>query len=225
MLALFPVILADVSHFTHTLEFQKWLDQLVALPSTDTAENLFADTPAGRIRLANLVEYFRLVEQQSPTCVLIGEAPGYQGTRRTGIPFVSEFILEGGMPEVSLFGASGALQRVYTDERTYKEPTATIMWRTISRYDHLPLLWSAYPLHPHMSGNLQSNRTPTKNEVAAVRPLLLSFLEMIQVDIVLSLGNTAKSSLDELGIVSQKIRHPSHGGGPLFREQLDRILM
>lgn len=211
--------------FTHTSEFQKWLDQLASLPTTTTAENLFADTPEGRIRLSNLKEYFRRIERLSPPCVLIGEAPGYQGTRRTGVPFASEFILDGGMPEVTLFHAKDGFRRVFVDGRTYKEPTATIMWRTISRYDTPPLLWSAYPLHPHKPGNRKSNRTPSKTEVAEVGYLLRVFLEIIDADIVLSLGNTAKTSLDELGIVSQKIRHPSHGGGPLFREQLDHILM
>lgn len=211
--------------FTHTPEFQEWINQLVALPTTATAENLFADNDLGRARLANLKEYFRCIERLSPSCVLIGEAPGYQGTRRTGIPFVSEFILNGGMPEVSLFDQQDGFCRVFADDKVYKEPTATIMWRTISRYDTPPLLWSAFPLHPHKAGVLESNRTPLKSEVAELGDFLRSFLEIIDAKTVLSLGNTAKICLDELGIASQKIRHPSHGGGPLFREQLDCILM
>lgn len=207
--------------FTETVEFNDWLNQLAAMPSTPIAENLYADDKYGKVRLANLKEYFGRMAHLSPKMILIGEAPGYQGTRRTGVPFASEHIITGGMPEVDFFKGSG-FASAYS-ERLYKEPTSTIMWRTISRYSDLPLLWAVYPLHPHQPGDFQSNRTPTRAEVAGVKDHLVRLLEIIGIETVLALGNTAKATLDDLGIPSQKLRHPARGGGPTFARQLDEI--
>jgi len=193
------------------------------MTSTPTTENLYADDPVGRVRLGNLKEYFRRMALLSPDIILIGEAPGYQGTRRTGVPFGSEHIITGGMPEVVFFQDTNGFERAF-DDRVYKEPTSTIMWRKISKYKHLPLLWAVYPLHPHEAGNTESNRTPTRSEVAATKDHLQKLLHILQPKTVLSLGNTAKVTLDNLGITTQKIRHPARGGGPVFERQLDEFM-
>jgi hypothetical protein len=209
--------------FTDTIKFEEWLEELAAIPSTPVAENLYAPDTDGRIRLANLREYFRRMALMSPKVILVGEAPGYQGTRRTGVPFGSEFAIAGGMPEVSFFSGTNGFKLVYND-RIHKEPTSTIVWRTISKYNATPLLWAAYPLHPHKPGNVESNRTPTRSEVASTKDHLVKLLELTGVKTVLALGNIAKTTLDELSIPSQKIRHPSHGGGPVFKRQLDEFM-
>lgn len=210
--------------FTEDPKFKAWLDELASMPSTPIAENLYADDPAGRIRFANLKEYFRRIALLSPDIILIGEAPGYQGTRRTGVPFGSEHIITGGMPEVGFFENTLGFRQAYDGGRIYKEPTSTIMWRKISRYDKLPLLWAVYPLHPHIASNTESNRTPTHSEVTAMKDHLLKLLHITQPRTVLALGNTAKATLDDLGIATQKLRHPARGGGPVFERQLDEIM-
>jgi uracil-DNA glycosylase len=210
--------------YTQSPQFQTWLDELAAMTSTYKSENLYAADSHGIIRMANLKEYFNRIARLSPKLILIGEAPGYQGTRRTGVPFASEHIIDGGMPEVDFFSDHTGFSRVY-DERTYKEPTSTIMWRTISKYPELPLLWAVYPLHPHQEGNLQSNRTPTRSEVEGAKSHLIKLLEITGITSVLSLGNTAKVTLDDLGIPSIKLRHPARGGGPTFARQLNEFIL
>jgi len=160
----------------------------------------------------------------APDVMLIGEAPGYQGTRRTGVPFGSEHIITGGMPEVHFFKDTDGFERAYTSDRIYKEPTSTIMWRKISKYEKLPLLWAVYPLHPHQLGNTESNRTPSRSEVTAMKGHLQKLLHIVQPKTVLALGNTAKTTLDDLGIDTQKLRHPARGGGPIFEQQLDEFI-
>jgi uracil-DNA glycosylase len=209
--------------FTDTPKFEAWLDELASMPSTPVSENLYGSDVHGQIRLSNLREYFGRMALMSPKIILVGEAPGYQGTRRTGVPFGSEFAVTGGLTEVSFFNDTNTFRRVY-DDRVYKEPTSTIMWRTISKYDTLPILWAAYPLHPHKPGNVESNRTPTRSEVASTRAHLLKLLELTNIETTLALGNIAKATLDELGIASQKIRHPAHGGGPTFTRQLHEFM-
>lgn len=195
------------------------------MPGSAVAENLYElDTPEGVLRRANLEEYFRRVFARGPQMVIVGEAPGYQGTRRTGVPFASEHHLSG-ESEVDFFHDATGFTRVYNGARLYKEPTSTIMWRTINRYEQLPLLWAVSPLHPHQPGNLESNRTPTSSEAQAGREQLVELLGILQIETVVALGNVAKITLDSLGISSQKVRHPSRGGATLFAEQLDTLMI
>lgn len=208
---------------TETKEFRDWLAELVSMPSTPIAENLYTNDVCGRIRLANLKEYFRRMALLSPDLILIGEAPGYRGTRRTGVPFGSEHIVAGATPEVHFFRDSQGFERAY-NEKLHKEPTSTTMWRVINKYERLPLLWAVYPLHPHQPGNTESNRTPTHKEVEMTKQHLLKLLRITGIKTILALGNTAKRTLDELGIPAQKIRHPARGGGPLFQQQLDEFI-
>ena len=206
--------------FNETPEFTSWLHELTEMPSTAISENLYGNDPQGIIRVANLKEYSKRIAAISPDIILIGEAPGYQGTRRTGVPFASEHIITGGMPEVSFFKDTRGFTRAYND-RLYKEPSSTIMWRKISKYSKPPLLWAVYPLHPHQPGDTESNRTPTRKEVVTLKGHLQQLIDIVQPKTVLALGNTAKATLDELGIETQKIRHPARGGGPIFERQLD----
>lgn len=189
------------------------------MPSTPLAENLYDNSPIGLIRRANLKRYFEKMAQFKPSVLLIGEAPGYQGTRRTGVPFASEHIISGMMPNVPFFEEGSSFQRAF-DDRLYKEPTSTIMWRTITQYDKLPLLWAVFPLHPHQPDNFNTNRTPTRVEVVSAKNHLTKFIELTEVETVLALGNTAKATLDDLGVITQKLRHPARGGGPTFAKQL-----
>lgn len=203
----------------------QFLDKFADLPPMSNAENLYQlSTPEGKIRRKNVELYLHLMAAQRPRVVIIGEAPGYQGSRRTGVPFASEFMLDGGLPDVPFFAGNRGFRRVFRDTRTYREPTSTIMWRTISRCSTLPVLWAAFPLHPHQPGSTESNRTPTQSEVRALAPLLNEFLALFAVEQVLALGNTAHTALKHLGMDVPKLRHPAHGGATIFAGQLYEIL-
>lgn len=203
---------------------RQWLDDLSSMPSSASAENLYRlDTPEGWIRRANLEEYFRRMLLNKPQVMIIGEAPGYQGTRRTGVPFGSEYHISGAS-EVAFFDGQSGFERPFDDPRIRKEPTSTVMWRTINQCQELPLLWAVYPLHPHQLGNVESNRTPTRSEVQSCKPNLVELIDMLQIETVIALGNVAKTTLDELGIDAIKVRHPSRGGASIFAQQLYEIL-
>lgn len=207
------------------VRFERWLDYLSRMPDSAVAENLYRlDTPEGVLRRANLEEYFRRVFARGPRVVIVGEAPGYQGTRRTGVPFASEYHLSG-ESEIDFFRDTTGFTRVYNGARLSKEPTSTIMWRTINHYEQLPLLWAVSPLHPHQSGSLESNRTPTPSEARAGREQLVELLNIVHIETVVALGNVAKTTLDSIGVSAQKVRHPSRGGATLFAEQLDTIMV
>jgi uracil-DNA glycosylase len=144
--------------------------------------NQYAASPLRRDRLA---EY--LTARADATWVLVGEAPGYRGTRVSGIPFTSERQLTGRGPA---------------------EASATIVHRVLAELgiEDDVLLWNVVPTHP---GTASSNRAPTRTEVAHSR----RFLEqVVRGRRVLAVGRLAAAVLD-----APYVRHPSHGGATAFR--------
>lgn len=169
-------------------------------------------TVYGQIRLANLRRYFEQLLERGSATLMLGEAPGYQGCRRTGIGFTSEPQLIGGIPELGMLGEARGyrLSGEFADLR--KEPSATIVWAELARLDFVPLIWAAFPFHPHKPGEPNSNRTPKRSEIDFGRPILLELIEAFQIERVLAIGRIAHESLVEAGIEAPRIRHPAQGG-------------
>jgi len=96
-------------------------------------------------RGAALTEY--LVSRWAASVVLVGEAPGRNGARWTGVPFTSSHLLTG----------SGA-----------KEPTATVVHRVVAELGWASdvLFWNASVLFP------PGNRDPRRAELDACAPVL-----------------------------------------------------
>ncbi len=153
----------------------------------------------------------------APRLLLIGEAPGYQGTRITGCPFTSEaLLLEDGVPRI------GKLSDRLTSRRLpWREPSSTIVWRALREEGlaDLTILWGAYPWHPYGASPL-SNRAPTETEKAMGSVLLRKLLSALPDVTVVAVGNIAADSLRKLGVEAEKIRHPSNGGATAFRSGL-----
>jgi|GEM_PF-4935446 hypothetical protein len=81
-----------------------------------------------------------------PTLILVGEAPGYQGCRYSGIAFTSErLLIEGVIPRIPALP-----QRLSTRRLPFSEPSATIVWKTLFRLGiaERTILWNALQLHP-----------------------------------------------------------------------------
>lgn len=203
----------------------RYVDLFSGLPPQPNVENLYdRSTVEGSVRAANLELYLNLMLKAQPRVLLIGEAPGYQGTRRTGVPFASECMIDGLQADAPFFAGKPGFRRAYPDTRPYREPTSTIMWRTISQLERLPLLWASFPHHPHRPDTVESNRAPSSQELLASRPLLDEFLHLFPVEQVVAVGNVAEDTLRLLGVEAVKVRHPSRGGASLFAEQLFALL-
>jgi uracil-DNA glycosylase len=154
--------------------------------------------------------------------LLLGEAPGYQGCHVSGIPFTSErLILAGAIPRLPAEG------RLSTRERPWSEPSATTVWGTLHELGIAGevMLWNAYPWHPHRPGELQSNRTPTREEREQGLPVLRALLAALGPELrIFAVGRTAEASLADAGVASEALRHPSMGGAAQFRAQLRAAL-
>ena len=131
-----------------------------------------------------------LDERAGAPILLVAEAPGYRGTRVSGIPLTSERQLTGDGPA---------------------EATATIVHRVLAELglsDDV-LLWNVVPTHP---GDARSNRAPTRGEVEAGLPFVRALARGRR---VVAVGRVAQRALG-----GTYVRHPSHGGAAAFRAAL-----
>ena len=161
------------------------------------------------------------LECPDPRIVLIGEAPGYQGCRYSGIAFTSErLLLEGSIPRI----ADMQGKRITTRAKPWSEPSATIVWKALYEQGlaEQAVLFNAVPWHPEGSNGPHSNRTPNAAEKEKGVKFLLMFLQLFKGVPVAALGNTASENLRALNISHEKLRHPANGGATLFREGLKK---
>lgn len=150
-----------------------------------------------------------------PTLILVGEAPGYQGCRYSGIAFTSErLLIEGAIPRIPALS-----NRLSTRRLPFSEPSATIVWRTLIRLGiaERTILWNALQLHPHRIGEPWSNRTPTAREIDLGAPALHLLTTSFPAARIVAVGWKSESLLMAMGITpAATVRHPANGGATLF---------
>jgi hypothetical protein len=154
--------------------------------------------------------------------VLIGEAPGYQGCRISGIPFTSErLIMAGLIPRLS-----GHDARLSTRARPWSEPSATIVWSTLHELGiaHTTVLWNAFPWHPYRQGGPYSNRPPTRAECQLGLSIVEALLAVVPRARLFAVGRYAERVLREIGREAVVLRHPAQGGAGKFRRTLQAAL-
>jgi uracil-DNA glycosylase len=198
------------------------IEDLAALPAPPDAVNPYAaDGPPGNaVRRANLRLALGLALARGPDLLLVGEAPGYNGARRTGVPFTSERLLLAGVAPLGQYGAGRGFAIATDDGRVSAEPTATIAYRELAAHGLFAVGWNAYPLHPHRPGDDQSNRPPRAAEVALGQPLLARVRALFPGAPIVAMGNTAARALAALGLPHTKLRHPAQGGATQFAQGL-----
>ena len=202
-----------------------FLARLAITPAPPNSVNPWSDdTPYGAIRRSNLRLFFAQLLERGVDTLMLGEAPGYLGCRRSGIGFTSEPQLLGGIPALGLFGEERGYQRSGEFPELRKEQSATIVWGELARLDFVPLIWSAFPFHPHKPGVPTSNRTPKRSEIDFGRPFFLELIEAFQIERVFAVGNIGHASLAAAGIDAPKIRHPAQGGKNDFVAGLEWVV-
>jgi hypothetical protein len=78
------------------------------------------------------------------------------------------------------------------------------------------LLWNVVPTHPHRPGRPDTNRRPTRDEVASAS----RWLERVaRGRLVIAVGRLAEQATG-----APYVRHPSHGGAEAFCAGLARLI-
>ena len=202
-----------------------FVERLATTPAGANSVNQFDfSRPGNAVRRRNLALYLEQLADHRATTLLVGEAPGYRGMRITGVPFTNAAILQQGIPHFGLFGSANGYELPDDLPTVAAEPTATVMWRTLVELDFLPVLWSAFPLHPHQRGNPLSNRTPSATEAAEWSWSWRALAELFEITSVVAVGNVAHDSMVRTGLSIPKVRHPAHGGKEKFARGLRDLL-
>lgn len=154
--------------------------------------NFYRDGERAPLLRERLERY--LDERAGAHVLLVAEAPGYRGTRVSGIPLTSERQLTGTGPA---------------------EATATIVHRVLAELGATDavLLWNVVPTHP---GDARTNRAPTRAEVAHGIDFVRALAPGRQ---VVPIGRIAHAALG-----GRYVRHPSHGGAAAFAGALRALL-
>lgn len=201
--------------------FSEFLARLAAVPPLPHVLNPYQEcVDAAAICQSNLQRYLHKMIALQPQALLVGEALGYRGGRLTGVPFTSPHLLK----THPFFGEAKGFRRPYKWPHIQKEATATMVWETLSNLPYLPLLWNAFPFHPHRTGNPQSNRPPTKSEMAWGRPFLQKLGVLFPIHTIIAVGRKADLALTEWQLPHHTIRHPSHGGKQDFVAGINALL-
>ncbi|MBD3349927.1 MAG: hypothetical protein GF364_00395 [Candidatus Lokiarchaeota archaeon] len=194
---------------------ERFVNKLRNRDSNSLVYNFYKD----KGKIDNLNAYLHFMKKQRPTILLVGEAPGYKGCRKTGIPFTSGNIL--------------ALHRLYQPIRTKltynkkdKEMTATIVYSVIDeRIFKRCVFWNSFPFHPHEKDKHKTNRPPTSDEIKEGRSYLNLLDNIFQFEIYAGIGKSGIKCLDMVGCENSfYIRHPSHGGKREFTKGLLKLI-
>ena len=178
----------------------------------------FYNAKRTNLQRSNLQKYLGYMYEKGTNVLLVGEAPGYNGCRLTGVPFTSEYIIREGVLKGKLFGVENGYKASLN--KVKKEQSATAMWSVLEEMEVLPLLWNAFPFHPYKKENIYSNRKPTAKELEIGKNYLFELIELFDIKMVIAVGNVADHVLNKMGIEHTKVRHPSYGGKKDFKEQL-----
>lgn len=194
-----------------------WIADLAQLPDNARTYN-----PYRRAHLrANLQLYLEWLAPRYNGILIVGEAAGYNGCRHSGIPFTSAPQIRDGVH--ALFRELGPRLTLHEEA---SERSAAIVWGLIAAYRRLPVLWNAFPCHPHKPGMPASNRGPTPAELAAGAPYMHRLAQLLQPRHIVGLGRHAQRSAEALFPDREitYIRHPSMGGKPAFIAGLTPLL-
>ena len=104
-----------ITHFVDSLSVRK---------GSDSVTNPYLDGD----KAYNLELYLRSIVKQ-PHVLFIGEAPGYHGCAKTGIPFTSHVQLQYGVHPI----IDAMLPRIKVCNDNDSESTATCFWKTMKK--------------------------------------------------------------------------------------------
>jgi uracil-DNA glycosylase len=197
-------------------KIKKFVERLANTPEPEYARNVWNySKPENEIRRKNLIGYFEQMAKLKPEVIIIGEAPGYRGCGRVGMPFSSEKLILS-----HPFFENKKIFAIENGDAPITEASASIVWKTFDKLNFYPLMWATYPFHPHKPNAPLTNRAPRPEEVLLGKQFLREIMDIYNIKQVIAVGRVAEKSLAEMDIEAIPIRHPSHGGATMFAKGL-----
>lgn len=175
-----------------------------------------ADAP--RVRTENLRLVLEAAMSKGVDSIWIARDLGYRGGRRTGLALTDEAHL---LAHAELYG-SLPLARA-TRGPIVTERTAKVIWQILSGVGRPVFLWNVFPLHPHGAAGPMSNRCHNRSERQASRHFLEWLIAELRPKTLIAIGRDAETTLVDLGIHAERVRHPSYGGQREFINRMNEL--
>ncbi len=168
------------------------------------------------VRRENFRSYLSSYKKM-PRLFLLAEAPGPWGCRFSGVPLVSESLLED--PDFPIHGRATSLA-----DEPHSEYSAKIYWRVLGPYFPQFFTWNSVPFHPYKEGKPMSIRNPGNREVQVYTEILRQIIDVIKPEKVLAIGRKAEFAFGKIGVECTYVRHPSQGGARLFEDGINEAV-
>lgn len=198
-------------------------DHIFPFPSTQHMFNQYRDNEekldiqnGHMIRRQNLRNYLSSFTEY-PLYMMIGEAPGPNGCRFTGVPFTNEIQLT----DRKLIPFQGRITK--KGARRAAGQSAMIFWQTLlSHHPHF-IAWDCIMYHPRKMNEPLSIRTPTKHEIKKHAPHLKGIISILGPIEPVSIGRRAEAALNYINVNTIYIRHPARGGKTSFEKGVKNL--
>ncbi len=204
-------------------KIEEFVEKLAKFPVNENVANIYNNTNKNhKVCKENLRLYLQKMKSLNPEYALIGEAPGFKGCGLTGIPFTSEYLLFN-----SEFFQNNGYKTMNDHNNLSKESTATIVWGALDIHKKYPLLWNAFPFHPHKKNNPNSNRSPNKVDIEQGFNFLREMFGLfpnLNKNKVGAIGRVSEDLLkNKLKFSCSYITHPSFGRKVKFMNDINKF--
>lgn len=169
---------------------------------------------APEIRSQNLASVLKDRYSAKIDSIWFGRDLGYRGGRRTGLALTDEVTM------LNEARAAGTVARA-THGTIVGERTAAVIWSVIRRMKRAPVLWNAFPFHPHDAESAFTNRAHSVRERRNTIWTIEALIERFDHPRLIAIGNDASKALADLGFEHETVRHPSYGGQREFIAKME----
>lgn len=168
------------------------------------------------------------MKKRNPSCLFVGEAPGYRGCLLSGIPFTDEYTL---VYNRFFYQLNSSIKVKIEMDNTIKPQTETssrVVWDCLDQLPEktIPLMWNIYPFHPSTVENTNTNRpnrTPNKAECELGKIILKRLLSCFEIKQLYAIGRTSEQILKKEYSDIVYLRHPARGGSSTFKQMFSDI--
>ena len=180
--------------------------------------NVHDKEDAAALRRNNLCLALTASAEFGTDSIWFGRDFGWRGGRRTGLSLTDE----GHLPAMRGMLRAPKLAKATTGP-VMAERTATVVWGVALRLPTPPVMWNAFPLHPHDLDNPLTNRAHSPAERKMTAWTIDVLVQRLKPARLVAIGNDAAKALSHMGFAFEQVRHPSYGGQRDFIQSMETL--